>query len=106
MGAHFFTYVPVSLLEFPLSGRKIVLLFWMLQEGVGSTTQNPMQVLSSSKGVGSGGGRSKSLFLWSATLSGVFQTDKVCCSAKCKLKCTAPPTLQNGICNFFSLKLP
>lgn len=88
----------------PLSGRKIALLFWMPQEVVGFTTQNPTQALSSSKRVGSEGGRSKVLFLWSATLSGVFQMDKVCCSAKCKLKCTAP-TLQNGICIFFFLKI-
>lgn len=49
-----------------------IVLFWMLQEMVGYTAQNSRQALSSSKGVGSGGGRSKGLFLRSATLGGVF----------------------------------
>lgn len=44
----------------------------MLQEADGSTAQNPTQALSSSKRVGSGGGRSKGLFLQSATLGSVF----------------------------------
>lgn len=71
LGPHCRVLVSVNFLEFPLSVRKND-LFWMLQEVDGSTAQNPTQALSSSKGVGSGEGKSKSLFLQSATLGGVF----------------------------------
>lgn len=46
-------HIPLNLLEFPLSVRKTVFLFCMLQEVDGSTAPNLTQALSSGKRVGS-----------------------------------------------------